>query len=68
MKGLNVKKKTLAPLNGENAIKRLAEIKQIIEGVDNRAMAGDIVTPTLQEMTQAEISRIYALAGGRIRK
>lgn len=46
-----------------SADNRLAEIARIIEAVDNRAMAADgPVTPTLQEMTQAEISRIYALA------
>lgn len=42
---------------------RLAEIALIIEGVDIRCMAADgPVTPTLQEMTQVEISRIYELA------
>lgn len=45
---------------------RLREIAEIIESVDNRAMAADgPVTPTLQEMTQDEISRIYYLAKGR---
>lgn len=49
----------------EQYAKRLAEIRQIIERVDLRAAAADgPVTPTLQEMTQEEISRIYALAGG----
>lgn len=44
---------------------RLARIAQIIEAVDNRAMAADgPVTPTLQEMTQTEMSEIYALATG----
>lgn len=44
------------------ALKRIAEI---IEAVDNRAMVGDIVTPTLKEMTQYEISEIYELASTR---
>lgn len=42
---------------------RLAEIAAIIEAVDHRCMAADgPVTPTLREMTQKEISRIYKLA------
>ena len=42
---------------------RLKQIAEIIERVDNRCMAVDgPVTPTLQEMTQAEISEIYELA------
>lgn len=45
------------------AAKRLDMIAQIIERVDHRCMAADgAVTPTLSEMTQAEISQIYALA------
>ena len=45
---------------------RLNRIAEIIESVDNRCMAADgPVTPTLQEMTQDEISRIYALAKGK---
>lgn len=41
----------------------LDRIAAIIEAVDNRCMACDgPVTPTLQEMTQEEISEIYALA------
>jgi hypothetical protein len=45
--------------------KRLKRIAQIIETVDNRAMATDgPVRPTLQVMKQEEISRIYALARG----
>lgn len=44
---------------------RLAAIANTIEVVDNRCMAVDgPVTPTLQEMTQAEISEIYQLAKG----
>jgi hypothetical protein len=42
---------------------RLVRIAEIIEAVDHRAMAADgPVTPTLQEMTQAEMSEIYQLA------
>ncbi len=42
---------------------RLAEIAEIIEAVDQRCMAADgPVTPTLREMQQREISRIYELA------
>jgi len=48
-----------------DARRHLDRIKHIIEAVDNRAMAADgQVTPTLQEMTQAEMSEIYRLAGG----
>jgi hypothetical protein len=48
---------------------RLARIALIIERVDNRAMATDgPVTPTLEEMTQEEISSIYKLAIGASRK
>lgn len=48
-------------------IERLNEIAHIIESVDHRAMACDgDVTPTLQEMTQAEMTRIYKLATGKI--
>lgn len=43
---------------------RLAEIARIIESVDQRCMADGPVTPTLREMTQAELSRIYRLAKG----
>lgn len=43
--------------------KRLEQITEIIEIVDNRCAAADgRVTPTLSEMTQAEISKIYKLA------
>jgi hypothetical protein len=42
---------------------RLREIAKIIERVDERCMAYDgDVGKTLGEMTQAEISRIYALS------
>ena len=45
---------------------RLAEIEEIISAVDHRCAACDgPVTPTLQEMTQKEISRIYILARER---
>ena len=45
---------------------RLSRIAKIIEDVDDRCMAVDgPVTPTLDEMTQDEISRIYALARGK---
>ncbi|KKM75044.1 hypothetical protein LCGC14_1394230 [marine sediment metagenome] len=43
--------------------KKLKRIAGIIERVDNRCMAADgPVTPTLQEMTQTEMSEIYKLA------
>lgn len=46
---------------------RLAKIAAIIEAVDQRAAACDgPVTPTLQEMTQEEISQIYRLAHSSI--
>lgn len=42
---------------------KLKRIAEIIERVDNRCMAVDgPVTPTLQEMSQDEISEIYLLA------
>ena len=45
---------------------RLAAIAGIIEVVDQRCLAADgPVTPTLREMTQAEISEIYRLAKGK---
>ena len=45
---------------------RLSRIAAIIDAVDSRCMACDgPVTPTLKEMTQDEISRIYALAMGK---
>ncbi len=44
---------------------QLARIAEIIEHVDVRCMATDgPVTRTLDEMTQAEISAIYALSVG----
>lgn len=48
---------------GAQPTTRLKMIASIIEAVDNRCAAADgPVTPTLKEMTQAEISEIYALA------
>ena len=42
---------------------RLDRIAAIIETVDHRCMAADgPVTPTLQEMTQKEMTEIYSLA------
>lgn len=49
----------------QTAAGKLRRIAAIIEAVDNRCMAIDgAVTPTLQEMTQAEISEIYRLSSG----
>lgn len=43
--------------------KKLKRIAEIIENVDDRCMHVDgPVTPTLEEMTQEEISEIYELA------
>jgi len=45
---------------------RLLRIAGIIEEVDNRCSASDgPVPPTLEEMTQGDLSAIYALAIGR---
>lgn len=45
------------------AKERLNAIRQIIESVDERCLAADgPVTPTLQEMTQEELSLIFRLA------
>lgn len=49
-------------MNNNDRLKRIAEI---IEEVDRRAQFGAVVTPTLEEMTQEEMSEIYALACGR---
>jgi hypothetical protein len=55
-----------APLLIERIVKsdaRLRRIAEIIEAVDRRCMATDgPVTPTLEEVTQEEISEIYTLA------
>ena len=46
-----------------NLIERLNRIAEIIEGVDNRCLAVDgSVPPTLDLMTQEEISEIYKLS------
>lgn len=51
------------PIMAMQLSERLERIAEIIEAVDNRCMAVDgPVSPTLSEMTQAEISEIYALA------
>ena len=48
---------------------RLEKIKQIIEDVDNRAMAIDgSCSTTLQVMTQKEISMIYKLSVNKKQK
>jgi hypothetical protein len=45
---------------------RIAEIiAEIVERVNRRARFGDVVTLVLQEMRQAEIGAIYALAKGK---
>lgn len=56
------KKITIEEMSNEQ---RLELIADVIERVDNRCMASDTVTPTLQEMRQEEISEIYALAKGK---
>lgn len=49
-----------------DALTRLRLIAEIIEGVESRCMAVDgPVTPTLQEMTEEELRRIYRLAKKR---
>ena len=56
---------TLEHIAPENLAGRLKRIAQIIEDVDNRCMFVDgPVSPTLQEMTQEEISEVYHLAKG----
>ena len=46
-------------------VQRLVRIAEIIEAVSNRCMASDgPESPTLQEMTPAELSEIYKLAKG----
>lgn len=48
---------------------RLKRIREIIEAVDNRAIFSDGNVPTtMEEMTQKEMSTIYALAGGKPEK
>lgn len=56
----------LARIRKLKPAQRLAAIRAVIEAVDNRCMAVDGPVPaTLDEMSQAEISEIYCLAGGR---
>lgn len=58
--------KVIRGLSEAVANERLRQIAKIIGAVDDRCMAADgPVTPTLKEMTQAEISEIYALASGK---
>lgn len=47
-------------------IQKLQRIAEIIEAVDHRASFGAIVTPTLEEMTQEEISEIYEIASNPV--
>jgi len=50
-----------------DAVKRLNRIAEIVENVDARCMHADgDVTPTLEEMTQEEISEIYRLASPKV--
>jgi hypothetical protein len=52
-----------AEVERDDYMHALDDIANIIRAVDNRCMVADgPVTPTLKEMTQAEISRIYELA------
>lgn len=44
---------------------RLSDIRNVIETVEQRCMAVDgPVTPTHEEITDAELRKIYKLAGG----
>ena len=54
-------------LSYTNIYKRLSQIQEIIEAVDQRASAADgPVADTREEMTKAEMRKIYRLAkGGR---
>ncbi len=56
----------IARLREENERLRdaLSSIADIIEAVDHRAMFSAIIPPTLKEMTQEEMSDIYALSKG----
>ena len=59
---MGVLKKNIPTRRAEDRLKKIANI---IEGVDERCMAADgPVTPTLEEMTQEELSKIYKLAKG----
>jgi len=54
-------------LGSSEVSKSLERIAEIIEEVDNRAMVADgPVTPTLEEMTQEEISEIWELSKTRL--
>ncbi len=55
------------PMTYGEASTALAQIREIIDRVENRCMAVDgPVTPTTEEMTEDELRRIYVLAGGKI--
>lgn len=59
----------MSKINRLTPSQRLKRITEIIESVDHRALAADgPVTPTLEEMTQKEMSEIYRLARGPITK
>lgn len=59
---LRVKYEGFGPLD---LSRRMAQICEIIEGVEGRCMAVDgPVTPTLKEMTEKELRQIYRLAKG----
>jgi len=47
---------------------RLRAIKDVIDSVESRCLAADgPVTPTLKEMGEDELRKIYKLAGGKIK-
>lgn len=47
---------------------RLRAIKDIIDSVETRCLAADgPVTPTLKEMGEDELRKIYRLAGGKVK-
>ena len=49
-----------------NDAERLARIKEIIFGIENRCMAADGPVPlTSQEITEREVQKIYALTCGQ---
>lgn len=55
------------PSLAETQAVRLGRIREIIDRVENRAMAVDgPVTNTRIEMTDDELREIYVLAGGKI--
>lgn len=53
------------PVPSRRHVARLNRIAAIIEEVDRRAQFGATVTPTLREMTQDEMSAIYAQSKGQ---